>query len=215
MTTGPLMSGTDEFDGDFDDESDDEYLLDSGDEDDDRFPRPQWLHSNCLNVCFALEVGTCCKHPDNPLVGCAVDLADLVDLALRRLESPECKGPAAELAYRLKLIPGLLAQVHAILPRLNPTAVAQLICPVGRLANAIDQVCAHGCPWACGDPDLPDRRHEFREFGWLLADCRSALRDRLGWPLPRLPVVAVDDLVEGAAVRVLDRRQRPVGRIAQ
>src|SRR5258708_15716250 len=102
MTTGPLMSGLDEFD----DESDDEYFFDSGDEDDDRSSRPEWLHSDCLNVCFALEIGTCCKNPDNPLVGCAVNLADLVDLALRRLGDVECKGPTAELAYRLKLIPG-------------------------------------------------------------------------------------------------------------
>jgi hypothetical protein len=177
MTTGPLMSGLGE--------SDDECFLDSGDEgEDDGGPRPEWLHSDCLNVCFALEVGTCCKNPVNPLVGCAVDLADLVDLALRRLGNLDCKGPTAELAYRLKLIPGLLAQVHAILPRLNPTAVAQLLCPVGRLANAIDQVRAYGCPWACGDPDIPDRRHEFAEFGPLLADCSSALHDRLGWPHP-------------------------------
>ena len=62
--------------------------------------------------------------------------------------------------------------------------MAQLLCPVGRLANAVDQVCAYGCPWACGDPDIPDRRPEFGQLGPLLSDCLSALRDRLGWPLP-------------------------------
>lgn len=208
MSIDRVISGMDEFDEDQD-------LFGKEEDQDDRWPRPEWLPPDCLNACFALEVGTCCKNPDNPLVGCAVDLADLVDLALRRVGNTGCDGPAAELRYRLKLIPGLLAQVSAILPRLNPTAVAQLLCPVGRLASAIDQVCGYGCPWACGDPDVPDRRREFTDFGPLLADCLSALRDRLGWPLPQLPVVAVDNLVEGAAVGVLDRRERPVGRIAQ
>jgi hypothetical protein len=117
-------SGADEFD--------DEYFLDQEDAEEDDWPRPAWLPPDCLGVGFALDMGTCCKNPDNRLVGVAVDLADLVDLSLRRLGNVECEGPDAELAYRLKLIPGLLAQIHAILPRLNPTAVAQLLCPVGR-----------------------------------------------------------------------------------
>jgi hypothetical protein len=218
MTMDRMMSGLDDFDDGFDDE----YVLDEdADEEaadeEDRWPRPEWLPADCRNAGFALEVATCCKNPDNPLVACAVDLADLVDLALGRLVGFNCVSPAAELGYRLKLIPGLLAQIHAILPRLNPTALAQLICPIGRLANAVDQACLYGCPWACGDSDIPDRRSEFGQLGPLLSDCLSALRDRLGWPLPErwLPVVAVDDLVEGAAVWALDRRQRPVGRIAQ
>jgi hypothetical protein len=176
MTIGRTMSGLGEFD--------DEYFFDPGDHEEDQRPRPEWLPPDCLNVGFALEVATCCKKPDNPLVGCAVDLADLVDLALGRLVGADCEPPAAELAYRLKLIPGLLAQIHAIAPRLNPTALAQLICPVGRLANAVDQACAYGCPWACGDPDIPDRRSEFGQLGPLLSDCLTALRDRLGWQLP-------------------------------
>ncbi|HEY5019337.1 MAG TPA: hypothetical protein VII59_21410 [Streptosporangiaceae bacterium] len=168
----------------FDDAFGDEYFLTEDDGEEDRWPRPEWLPSGCLNVGFALEVGTCCKNPDNRLVGVAVDLADLVDLALGRLTGADCEPPAAELAYRLKLIPGLLAQIHAILPRLNPSALAQLICPVGRLAIAVDQACLYGCPWACGDPDIPDRRPEFAQLGPLLSDCLSSLRDRLGWPLP-------------------------------
>jgi hypothetical protein len=180
MTIGRMASGL----GGFDDEFGDEFFLDSDDDDEDRWPRPEWLPAGCLNVGFALEVATCCKNPDNPLVGCAVDLADLVDLALGRLVGANCEPPAAELAYRLKLIPGLLAQIHAILPRLNPTALAQLICPVGRLANAVDRACDYGCPWACGDPDIPGRRPEFAQLGPLLSDCLTALRDRLGWQLP-------------------------------
>ena len=151
-----------------------------------RLARP-WLHPDCLDVCFALEVGTCCKNPDNRLVGVAVDLADLVDLSFGRLGNVECEGPDAELAYRLKLIPGLLAQIHAILPRLNPTAVAQLLCPVGRLANATDRVCATSCPCACEDADMPRRRPEYAHLAPLLSDCLVALRGRLGWPLPYRP----------------------------
>jgi hypothetical protein len=113
-----------------------------------------------------------------------VDLADLVDLSFRRLGNVECAGPDAELAYRLKLIPGLLAQIHAILPRLNPTAVAQLLCPVGRLANAIDRVCTHSCPCACEDADTPKLRPEYAHLAPLLSDCLVGLRGRLGWPLP-------------------------------
>lgn len=165
MTIGRAMSGLGEFD-------------------DEPWPRPEWVPADCVNAGFAVEVATCCRKPDNPLVGCAVDLADLVDVALTRLTNVDCRAPAAELAYRLKLIPGLLAQIHAILPRLSPTALAQLICPVGRLAIAVDQACLYGCPWACGDPDVADRRPELGQLGPLLSDCQSALRDRLGWPLP-------------------------------
>ena len=175
-TTVLDLSGGDEFD--------DEYFLDDYDDEEDDWPRPAWLHPGCLNVGFAVDVGTCCKSPDNRLVGVAVDLADLVDLSLRRLENVECEGPDAELAYRLKLIPGLLAQIHAILPRLNPTAVAQLLCPVGRLADATDRVCTYSCPCACEDADRPKPRPEYAHLAPLLSDCLVALRGRLGWPLP-------------------------------
>jgi hypothetical protein len=163
--------------------ADDERCFDSGDEE-DQWPRPDWVPADCLNVGFALEVATCCKNPDNPLVGCAVDLADLVDVAITRVGGDGCVAPAAELGYRLKLIPGLLAQIHAITPRLNPAALAQLICPVGRLASAVEQACGVGCPWACGDRAVPDRRAEFDQLGPLLSSCLSDLRARLGWPLP-------------------------------
>jgi len=168
-------SGADEFD--------DEYFLDQEDAEEDDWPLPAWLPPDCLGVGFALDMGTCCKNPDNRLVGVAVDLADLVDLSLRRLGNVECEGPDAELAYRLKLIPGLLAQIHAILPRLNPTAVAQLLCPVGRLASAIDRVCTYRCPCACEDADMPKLRPEYAHLAPLLSDCLGALRGRLGWPL--------------------------------
>ena len=138
---------------DFDDEFNDAGFLDAGD--DEWLTRPEWLPADCQNVGFALEVATCCKNPDNPLVGCAVDLADLVDVALGRLVGFDCKSPAAELAYLLKLIPGLLAQIHAILPRLNPTALAQLICPIGRLANAVDQACLYAARGRAVTPASP------------------------------------------------------------
>ena len=169
---------------DFGEEFDIEDFSDFGDGEEEQWPRPDWLPAGCRNVGFALEVATCCQNPDNPLVGCAVDLADLVGLALDRLVGTGCESPAAELAYRLKLIPGLLAQIHAILPRLNPTSLAQLICPIGRLANAVEQACVYGCPWACDVCGVPDRRAEFSQLGPLLSGCLAALRDRLGWPLP-------------------------------
>jgi hypothetical protein len=179
-------------DGDgLDDEDEDGYDKDEADRYDIQdeiawLLRPGWLHPDCSNVCTALELGTCCKYPDNPLVRVAVELADSVDRTLGRFASGgdggDCAGTAAELGRLLKAVPGLLAQVHAILPRLNATAVAQLLCPVGRLAEAVDQACAHGCPWACDDPGVPRRRGEFEPLVSLLGDCSNAVRAALGWP---------------------------------
>ena len=147
--------------------------------------RPQWLHPDCLNACTALELGTCCKYPDNPLVRVAVDLAESVDRTLGRfgaVGAGDCAGPAAELARLFSAVPGLLAQVHAILPRLNPTAIAQLLCPVGRLAGALDQACVYGCPWACRDPGVPDRRPGLEPLRPLLAESAHAIRAALTGP---------------------------------
>jgi hypothetical protein len=171
--------------------NDDEF----GDEDTDDIEdeiawllRPQWLHPDCRNACAALELGTCCKYPDNPLVRVAVDLAESVDRTLGRFGAAcadgagDCAGPAAELARLFSAVPGLLAQVHAILPRLNATAIAQLLCPVGRLAGALDQACAYGCPWACRDREVPDRRGRragLEPLRPLLAESAHALRAAL------------------------------------
>jgi len=161
--------------------------------------RPRWLHPDCRNVCAALELGTCCKYPDNPLVRVAVDLADSVDRTLRGFGAVgavipggtsgdgagDCAGPAAELARLFSAVPGLLAQVHAILPRLNATAIAQLLCPVGRLAGALDQACAYGCPWACRDPGVPGRRGRragLEPLRPLLAESAHAIRAALTGP---------------------------------
>ena|SRR5271165_199776 len=86
--------------------------------------RPEWLHPDCVNTCGALELGTCCKYPVSPLVRRAVDLAD----------------SAARISREglLASVPGLLAQVHAVLPGMGRTAAAQLTCPVGRLATAAE-----------------------------------------------------------------------------
>jgi hypothetical protein len=146
--------------------------------------RPQWLHPDCLNACAALELGTCCKYPDNPLVRVAVELAESVDRTLGRFDAGagDCAGPAAELARLFSAVPGLLAQVHAILPRLNATAIAQLLCPVGRLAGALDEACAYGCPWACRDPAVPDRRAGLEPLRPLLAESAHAMRASLTGP---------------------------------
>jgi len=191
--------------GDPDDEDDEEYLFDD-DEEDETYDiqdeiawllRPRWLHPDCRDVCNALELGTCCKYPDNPLVRVAVDLAGSVEGTLGRFSEGAgvsagdaagdgvgggCAGTAAELARLFRSVPGLLAQVHAILPRLNQTAVAQLLCPVGSLAGALEAACSYGCPWACHDPGVPDRRAELEPLRPLLAECSAAIRTALGWP---------------------------------
>jgi hypothetical protein len=199
-----LTTRCDQPAGEPDDEDDEEYLFD--DDEDDEYDiqdeiawllRPRWLHPDCRDVCNALELGTCCKYPDNPLVRVAVDLAGSIEGTLGRFgegagisavegagdgSGGGCAGTASELARLFRSVPGLLAQVHAILPRLNQTAVAQLLCPVGSLAGALEQACSHGCPWACHDPGVPDRRAELEPLRPLLAECSAAIRTALGWP---------------------------------
>jgi hypothetical protein len=162
------------------DPDEDELDEEGFDEEDDEWPRPEWLHPDCVNPCLALDLGTCCKDPANPVVRRAVELADAVDRALGRLDHGECALAAAELARLLELVPALLAQVHAVLAGMNATAVAQLLCPVGRLAAALDQVCLADCPWECGDPDLSDRRAEFEPLRSLVGECSATLWARVG-----------------------------------
>lgn len=171
---------------------DDEYHDDSdaGDVEDEIawLLRPRWLHPDCGNACAALELGACCKYPDNPLVRVAVELAESVGRVLGSFGAVaadgtgDCAAPATELGRLFSSVPGLLAQVHAILPRLNARAVGQLLCPVGRLAGALDQACAYGCPWACLDPGIPDRRAEFEPLRPLLAESSHAIRAALDGP---------------------------------
>jgi hypothetical protein len=168
----------DESDEDESDEDEDEFYLD--DEEDDEWSRPEWLHPDCVNPCLALDLGACCKNPANPVVRRAVELADAVDRMLGQPGNGECVRDAAELARLLKTVPALLAQVHAVLPGMDAMAVAQLLCPVGRLTADLDQVCLAGCPWACGDPGVPDRRAEFEPLRSLLGDRLAALRARVG-----------------------------------
>jgi len=160
---------------DVEDEEEDE---EEEDDEEDWLPRPEWLHPECRNVCSALDLGTCCKYPDNPLVGVAVDLAGSAGRAAGRLGEVGCAEAAAELARCFRMIPGLLAQIHAVLPRLNRTARAQLLCPVGMLASALDQACGDGCPWGCGEV-TPDRRAEFGAMIELVAECSTAIRTAL------------------------------------
>jgi hypothetical protein len=165
---------------------------------------PEWLHADCLDPCAALDLGTCCKYPAEPLVSRATALADSVDRTAAELgrahvradgadgaddradgadgsgdgadgRAGGCAAAAGELARLLMSVPGLLAQIHAVLPGMSRTAAAQLTCPVGRLGGVADLVCLHGCPWACGDPGAPGRRCEFEPLRPLLEACSEAL----------------------------------------
>ena len=112
------------------DENEDVFYFD--DEEDDWRLRPEWLHADCVDPCAALDLGTCCKYPAGPLVRRALELADSADRVLGEA------GPGAgDLTRLLRSVPGLLAQVHAVLPSLDRTSAAQLTCPVGRLASSL------------------------------------------------------------------------------
>ena len=154
---------------------DDESCFD-GDEEDDWRLRPDWLHADCVDPCTALDLGTCCKYPADPLVSRAIALADSVDRALGELgRGDSCVAAAGELARLLTSVPGLLAQIHAVLPGMNRTSTAQLTCPVGRLDGVLGLVRLHGCPWVCGDPEVADRRPEFEPLRPLVKACSHAL----------------------------------------
>jgi hypothetical protein len=163
------------FDDDYElGDDDDEFCFDE--EEDYWRLRPDWLHADCVDPCTALDLGTCCKYPADPLVGRAIALADSVDRTLGELgRGTSCVAAAGGLARLLTSVPGLLAQIHAVLPGMTRTSMAQLTCPVGRLDGALDLVCLHGCPWACGDPEVPDRRAEFEPLRPLLKSCSHAL----------------------------------------
>lgn len=176
MTAARTRSGDDYC---YDWEQEEEFLFDEDEAGRAWELRPEWLHPDCRSVCFALDFGACCKYPDNPLVRVAVDLAESVDAVLARLDG-DCADGGADLARTLRLISGLLAQIHAIVPRLSRRSLAQLLCPVGRLAAAVDRVCLGGCPWACTCPEVPDRRAELVPLLQLLAECSATLRTALG-----------------------------------
>ena len=138
--------------------------------------RPGWRG---LEYVLGLELGTCCKYPDNPLVRCAVD-PRLGRPHAPPIEGGDCARTAAELARQLTCIPGLLAQIHAILPRLNRTAVAQLLCPVGRLTAPLTKR-ARMAAVGLRRPRHTDRRSEFAQLRSTLAECSKAIRTALGW----------------------------------
>ena len=124
----------DEPGGDEGDEDEDVFYF--YDEEDDWRLRPEWLHADCVDPCTALDLGTCCKYPVSPLVRRALELADSLDRVLR--EAGREAGPGAgDLMRLLRSVPGLLAQIHAVLPSLDRTSAAQLTCPVGRLASSL------------------------------------------------------------------------------
>jgi len=168
-----------------DDEDDEDYLRYDDEEDEQDWPSPEWPHPGCLNVCLAMETSTCCKFPADALVKKVADLADDVDRLRSRLGGLECAGPARDLELVLAGLPKLLAEVSAAIPGAGMTTVKQLLCPLGRLEGALDEACDYGeCPWACGDPDVPDRRAEMAPMRDQLRECWRAVRIALGWPAP-------------------------------
>jgi hypothetical protein len=171
-----------EFDDDDDD--DDELFPDDDDDyfDDDldgyRALRPEWMHPECADPCAALELGTCCKYPAGTLVRRALDLAEAVDRVLNAFDGSdsECAQTARELAVLFDSVPGLVAEIRAVLPGADKTVAAQLLCPIGRLnLVSLELAGRSGCPWACDDHGAPDRRPVLAPLASLLEVCDEAL----------------------------------------
>jgi hypothetical protein len=174
------MTPDDDYELELDYDDEDEFCFD---DEEDWLPRPEWLHADCVDPCTALDLGTCCKYPADPLVSRAVGLVGSVDQALGALGRGDgCAAAAGDLARLLTSVPGLLAQIHAVLPGMSRTSAAQLTCPVGRLGGVLDLVCLHGCPWGCEDPEVPDRRAEFEPLRPLLEACSDALWEAAARP---------------------------------
>jgi len=153
-------------DGDFLDDEDYEYLADDEDDDD----------------CVARGLETCCRLSAEPLVRCAVNVADSVDRTVCRADEGQCAAAAAELTRLLAVVSGLLAQVHAVVPGISRTDAVRLLCPLGRLSVAMNQFRAHGCPWACGHPEgVPDRLAELEPLGGLLQECAAVIQAAVGF----------------------------------
>ncbi len=161
--------------------------FDYDDEDDDYFYdgrygyrglRPEWMHPDCADPCAALEQGTCCKYPADVLVRRALDLAEAVDRAHRAFDYDEgdCVPTARELARLFESVPGLVAQIMAVLPSVDKTVGAQLLCPIGRLnLVSLELAGRSGCPWACTEHGAPDRRPALAPLVSLLEECDEAL----------------------------------------
>lgn len=165
------------------DDDDDELFFDDDDYfDDDRYGyrvlRPEWMHPECADPCAAMELGTCCKYPAATLVRRTLDLAEAVDRVLNAFEGGdgECARTASELAVLFDSVPGLVAEIRTVLPGMDKTAAAQLLCPVGRLnLVSLELAGRPGCPWACDDHGAPDRRPVLAPLASLLEDCDEAL----------------------------------------
>ena len=154
------MTSDDEYEPGLD-YDDDEFFFDEEDEEDDWRLRPEWLHADCLDPSSALDMGTCCKYPANPLVSRATALADSADRAVGGVgelaRDDGCAVVNVELARLLVSVPGLLAQIHAVLPGMSRTSAAQLTCPVARLDG------------------VSGRRDELEPLHPLLEACAEAL----------------------------------------
>lgn len=77
--------------------NDEDYLdgdyLDDEEEEEERADLllwPQWLHPDCPDPCTALDLGTCCKYPTEPVVRRAVELTDSVERTLSRAGREQC-----------------------------------------------------------------------------------------------------------------------------
>jgi hypothetical protein len=167
LRLGQAADLADDDDGnDIVEDADYDYL-DGGDDEDD---------------CIARCLETCCRLSAEPLVRCAVNVADSVDRTMCRAGDGPCAAVAAELTRLLAVVSGLLAQVHAVVSGIGRTNALRLLCPLGRLSAALNQFRLRGCPRTCGHAaGVPDRRAELEPLGGLLQECAAAIQTAVGF----------------------------------
>jgi hypothetical protein len=141
-------------------------------------PRPEWMHPDCVDPRAAVEQGTCCMYPADVLVSRALALAEAVDQTLSTFDrgNGDCAMTRHGLAQLLETVPGLVAEVKAAMASADRTVAAQLLCPIGRLILLVLELSLRsGCPWACSNHGIPDRRAEIAPLVPLLEECDAAL----------------------------------------
>jgi hypothetical protein len=145
---------------------------------------PKWPHRDCVSVCLAYELGTCCMYPASDLVSDLTDLAGKMRSAAGDVEFCDDPSPALdELVGEASRAPALFDRIPADLDELGRNQLFQLICPVGGIAGALAEACIYGFDEE-SQPEIAQRRPALMPVHQLADELGirlwAAVRGRLG-----------------------------------